>query len=55
MSDLDVTTKLKTLQNKLSGEMHHDDLMRSIYATDASVYRKLPLAIAYPKNKFLDC
>lgn len=33
------------------GELHYDDLLKSIYATDASVYRMLPLAVAYPKNK----
>ncbi|MEO6348817.1 MAG: FAD-binding oxidoreductase, partial [Aquaticitalea sp.] len=25
--------------------------MKALYATDASVYRRLPLAVAYPKNK----
>lgn len=41
---------LKSLKSNLSGELFYDDLLKSIYATDASVYRKLPLAIAYPKN-----
>ncbi len=41
---------LKNLQNQLLGALYWDDLMRSIYATDASVYRKLPLAVAYPKD-----
>lgn len=27
-----------------------DDLIKSLYATDASVYRKIPMAVAYPKN-----
>ena len=31
--------------------MFYDNLHKSIYATDASVYRKIPLAVAYPKNK----
>jgi FAD/FMN-containing dehydrogenase/Fe-S oxidoreductase len=34
----------------MQGELHYDDLLRSIYATDASVYRELPMAVAYPKN-----
>jgi FAD/FMN-containing dehydrogenase/Fe-S oxidoreductase len=34
----------------LDGELHHDQMMRSIYATDASLYRELPLAVCYPKN-----
>ncbi|WP_397362696.1 FAD-binding and (Fe-S)-binding domain-containing protein [Olleya sp. R77988] len=42
---------LKELENSLLGELHYDDLLKSIYATDASVYRMLPLAVAYPKNK----
>jgi FAD/FMN-containing dehydrogenase len=41
---------LKSLQSSLSGELYFDDLIKSIYATDASVYRMLPLAVAYPKN-----
>lgn len=43
--------KLNTLQNSLIGELHFDNLHKAIYATDASVYRKIPLAVAYPKNK----
>ncbi|PWH81934.1 FAD-binding oxidoreductase [Algibacter marinivivus] len=42
---------LNNLKSKLSGDLFHDDLIKSIYATDASVYRKLPLAVVYPKNE----
>lgn len=42
---------LKHLQKSLDGELFFDDLTRVIYATDASIYRKLPLAVAYPKNE----
>lgn len=42
--------KLEQLQNIFSGTIFYDDLHRILYATDASVYRKLPLAVAYPKN-----
>ncbi|WP_372746655.1 FAD-binding and (Fe-S)-binding domain-containing protein [Lutibacter sp.] len=41
---------LQNLSNSLNGELFFDDLHKSIYATDASVYRKIPLAVAYPKN-----
>ncbi|WP_289046200.1 FAD-binding and (Fe-S)-binding domain-containing protein [uncultured Olleya sp.] len=41
---------LKSLKNSLLGDLFYDDLTKSIYATDASVYRMLPLAVAYPKN-----
>ncbi|MCC7223146.1 MAG: FAD-binding protein [Chitinophagales bacterium] len=39
-----------TIQKKLSGEIHFDDTLRRLYATDASVYRQLPLAVAFPKD-----
>lgn len=42
--------ELEILKSKLSGELHYDDLLKSLYATDASVYRQLPLAVAYPKT-----
>ncbi|WP_296385603.1 FAD-binding and (Fe-S)-binding domain-containing protein [Winogradskyella sp.] len=42
---------LEQLKGKLQGELYYDDLMRKLYATDASVYRKLPLAVALPKSK----
>ncbi len=33
-----------------NGEFFTDSLHTSLYATDASVYRKIPLAVAYPTN-----
>lgn len=44
------TPDLKKLQSELEGEFFFDDTMRRLYATDASVYRQIPLAVAYPKN-----
>ncbi|WP_298264265.1 FAD-binding and (Fe-S)-binding domain-containing protein [uncultured Lutibacter sp.] len=44
------TIDLNPLANLLSGEVFLDNLHKSIYATDASVYRKIPLGVAYPKN-----
>lgn len=41
---------LTQLKNNLVGELHHDHLLRVLYATDASVYRELPIAVALPKN-----
>lgn len=41
---------LKDLSEALKGELLFDELSKAIYATDASVYRKLPTAVAYPKN-----
>ncbi|MFD0861961.1 FAD-binding and (Fe-S)-binding domain-containing protein [Sungkyunkwania multivorans] len=42
---------LKRLAETLRGELLTDSLSKAIYATDASVYRKLPLAVAYPKDE----
>ncbi|WP_411895185.1 FAD-binding and (Fe-S)-binding domain-containing protein [Winogradskyella sp. A2] len=38
------------LKTELKGELYLDDLMRKLYATDASVYRKMPIAVAMPKD-----
>jgi FAD/FMN-containing dehydrogenase/Fe-S oxidoreductase len=43
--------RLTKLKSQLSGELHFDDLMKTLYATDASVYRMMPLAVALPKTK----
>ncbi|MDT0647661.1 FAD-linked oxidase C-terminal domain-containing protein [Zunongwangia sp. F260] len=43
--------ELRKLSVDLEGDLFYDDLWRSIYATDASVYRELPLAVCYPKNE----
>lgn len=43
-------TTLQKLANRLDGELYYDELMRRLYATDASVYRELPLAVATPKT-----
>jgi FAD/FMN-containing dehydrogenase/Fe-S oxidoreductase len=48
---MSIKENLQLLSNELEGELHFDDLHKSIYATDASVYRKLPLAVSFPKNK----
>lgn len=41
---------LNKLDALLEGELHDDQLMRTLYATDGSIYRELPLAVAYPKS-----
>ncbi len=46
-----MNNQLETVNNSLEGELLFDKLHKSIYATDASVYKKTPLAVAYPKNK----
>lgn len=41
---------LKELKEQMGGQLYVDDLSKTIYATDASVYRELPMAVACPKN-----
>ena len=42
---------LKKLATQLQGDLHWDNLHKIIYATDASVYRIMPLAVAFPKTE----
>lgn len=42
---------LQKLQNQLKGSITWDKLSKTLYATDASVYREMPLAVAFPKNE----
>lgn len=42
---------LSHLEKNLQGELRIDKLYKSLYATDASVYRKIPLAVAFPETK----
>lgn len=43
--------KLQELKGQLDGELHHSNTMRTLYATDASAYREMPLAVAIPKSE----
>ena len=42
--------QLLQLSQRLQGELQDSDLYKALYATDASVYRELPLAVAFPKS-----
>ncbi|HVU84330.1 MAG TPA: FAD-binding oxidoreductase, partial [Puia sp.] len=42
--------RLKELSAQLAGELYTDDKTRILYATDASAYREMPLAVAIPKS-----
>ncbi len=46
-----LSKELTELAEKLSGELHFDSLMRTLYATDASAYQEMPLAVALPKTE----
>jgi FAD/FMN-containing dehydrogenase/ferredoxin len=43
--------QLKQLAKTLEGDLFFDKMIRTLYATDASSYRELPLAVAIPKTK----
>src|SRR5205085_5562920 len=42
--------ELKQLAQTLEGELYFDETMRILYATDASAYREMPLAVSIPKS-----
>ncbi len=42
--------KISLLSKQLTGEVKSDPLYQKLYATDASVYRKYPIAVAFPKT-----
>lgn len=42
---------LAALRTSLQGELFTDETMRRLYATDASAYRELPLAVAIPSSE----
>ncbi|HRY31967.1 MAG TPA: FAD-linked oxidase C-terminal domain-containing protein [Bacteroidales bacterium] len=48
---MDLHLKLRKLQSALSGDLSWDDATLLMYATDASVYREKPLAVARPKDE----
>lgn len=43
--------KLQLLSEQLEGDLFFDTTMRTLYATDASAYREMPLAVAIPRSK----
>ncbi|MCK9404507.1 MAG: FAD-binding protein [Chitinophagaceae bacterium] len=42
--------KLQLLAQQIEGELYFDNTIRTLYATDASAYREMPLAVAIPKS-----
>jgi FAD/FMN-containing dehydrogenase len=42
--------KLQQLAGQLRGDLYFDNAMRILYATDASAYREMPLAVAMPES-----
>ncbi len=50
MNTNNLAEPLEALRNSLDGELFTDQSYRLLHATDASAYRKVPLAVARPKN-----
>jgi FAD/FMN-containing dehydrogenase/Fe-S oxidoreductase len=48
---MQTSDKFLNFSESFEGEFHRDQSTRLIYATDASAYKVLPLAVAYPKNE----
>lgn len=46
-----INQQLQQLGKDLAGELYLDNVMRTLYATDASAYREMPLAVAIPKDE----
>ncbi len=47
----DSKISLESLEKQLEGKLFYDHTMRLLYATDASAYKEMPLAVAIPKTK----
>lgn len=47
----DSLASLASLGEQMHGDLHQDSLNRTLYATDASAYQEMPLAVAFPKNE----
>ena len=43
--------QLNKLSDRLEGELYTDEKTRILYATDASAYREMPLAVAVPRSE----
>ncbi len=45
-----MSSSINTIEKKWAGTLHTDVLHKNLYATDASIYREKPTAVAIPKN-----
>ena len=48
---MSITPHLEQLSQSLEGTLLYDDLHKTLYATDASAYRIIPLAVAIPQSE----
>ncbi len=47
----DIFVKFESLKTDIEGDLKYDIITRSIYSTDASVYREVPLCVVWPRNE----
>lgn len=45
-----MNVRLQQLSQELEGDLYYDNTTRLLYATDASAYREIPLAVAIPRS-----
>ena len=48
---MSISSQLQQLSQSLEGTLLHDELHKTLYATDASAYRIMPIAVAVPKSE----
>ncbi len=48
---MSIALQLKQLSDSIEGTLLYDELHKTLYATDASAYRIMPVAAALPKNE----
>ena len=46
-----MVNELRQLALEMEGDLYTDEAIRTIYATDASAYREMPLAVAIPRSE----
>jgi FAD/FMN-containing dehydrogenase/Fe-S oxidoreductase len=51
MTESSTNTAMETLQKSIEGDLYTDMKTRLLYATDASVYKEIPIAVARPKSE----
>ncbi|MBN2246711.1 MAG: FAD-binding oxidoreductase, partial [Candidatus Aminicenantes bacterium] len=50
MQNKNILNGLDSLGKSLEGKLEYDKITRTIYSTDASVYKEIPMAVVWPKN-----
>ena len=51
LSTVETTPVLAELAEKIQGSLFTDTVMRTLYATDASAYREMPLGVVIPETQ----